>query len=102
MDFAPYIRCSPLRLRFRCKIDTEQKETAFPREAYNHGGMPREKHTEHHHPDTGPHLPHARPKPYWQRAHKDWKFWVGVVFLFAAIFIYVGTLDLSTVPRTTH
>jgi hypothetical protein len=47
-------------------------------------------------------MPHERRKPYWQRAHKDWKFWVGVVFLFAAIFIYVGTLDLSTVPRPTH
>ena len=53
----------------------------------------------HHHPDTGPHLPHAQEKPYWQRAHKDWKFWVGVVFIAAAIVIYVTTLDLSTVSR---
>jgi len=53
---------------------------------------------EHHHPETGPREPHPQQPPYWQRAHKDWKFWVGVVFLIAAITIYVVTVDLSTVP----
>jgi len=40
--------------------------------------------------------------PYWKRAHKDWKFWVGVVLIFAAIAVYVLSLDLSTVyhPHT--
>ncbi len=56
-------------------------------------------HHKHHHPDTGPHEPHPRKIPYWQRAHKDWKFWAGVVFIAAALAIYVVTLDLSTVPR---
>ncbi len=37
--------------------------------------------------------------PYWKRAHKDWKFWVGVLFIAAAIIIYVLSLDLSTVPH---
>ncbi len=60
-----------------------------------------ENHPEaHHHADTGP-----RPKKdhsevaYWRRAHLDWKFWVGAVFIAAAIIVYVLTLDLSTVPR---
>jgi len=39
------------------------------------------------------------PKPYWRRAHTDWKFWVVVLFLAAAIAIYVMTVDLSLVPR---
>jgi hypothetical protein len=37
--------------------------------------------------------------PYWRRAHRDWRFWVGVVFLSVAIFIYVSTIDLALVPR---
>lgn len=53
----------------------------------------------HHHPDTGPRAPHPRGIPYWQRAHKDWKFWVGVVAIAMAVVVYVGSLDLSTVPH---
>jgi len=62
--------------------------------------MAENKHSEHHkhHADTGPHPPHVQQKPYWQRAHKDWKFWTGVVFIAVAIVIYVITLDLSTAP----
>jgi hypothetical protein len=37
--------------------------------------------------------------PYWKRAHRDWRFWVAVFFLFAAITVYVVTFDLSLVPR---
>jgi hypothetical protein len=62
--------------------------------------MPEGRHVHHHHP-TGPHAPHEQSKPYWQRAHKDWKFWVGVIFIAAALVIYVLTLDLSSVPRAT-
>jgi hypothetical protein len=62
-------------------------------------GMTEGKHPDHPHSETGPHAPHEQQKPYWQRAHKDWKFWVGVVLIAAAIVIYVGTLDLSTVPH---
>ena len=47
------------------------------------------EHEKNHHP----------PKPYWRRAHTDWKFWVGVVALAVAITIYVMTVDLSMVPR---
>ena len=47
------------------------------------------EHEKNHHP----------PKPYWRRAHTDWKFWVAVVALAVAITIYVMTVDLSMVPR---
>jgi hypothetical protein len=61
--------------------------------------MPEGKHPDHPHAETGPVQPHAHTLPYWKRAHKDWKFWVGVVFIALAIIIYVGSLDLSTVPH---
>jgi hypothetical protein len=37
--------------------------------------------------------------PYWSRAHRDWRFWVGVVLLSAAIFIYVMSDNLTLIPR---
>jgi hypothetical protein len=40
-----------------------------------------------------------RPDPYWKRAHHDWKFWVGLVLMLTAMFIYVMTDDLAFVPR---
>lgn len=56
-------------------------------------------HETHSHHQTGPVAPHEQQQPYWKRAHKDWKFWVGVVFLAVAIAIYVLSLDLSAVPH---
>ena len=37
--------------------------------------------------------------PYWKRAHRDWRFWVAVFFIAAALFIYITSVDLSLVPR---
>jgi hypothetical protein len=37
------------------------------------------------------------PGPYWRRMHRDWRFWVGVVFLSVAIAVYTGTVDLAFV-----
>jgi len=52
---------------------------------------------QHQEPDFTPtYQQHA---PYWKRAHRDWRFWVAVVFIFAALGIYVVTVDLSMVPR---
>ncbi len=61
--------------------------------------MPEGKHPDHPHAVTGPTAPHEQQLPYWKRAHKDWRFWIGVVFIAAAIIIYVCSLDLSTVPH---
>ena len=47
----------------------------------------------------GEHVHHDR-SPYWRRAHRDWRFWVGLFLMFAAISIYVMSDDLSLVPRT--
>ncbi|MEO8339368.1 MAG: hypothetical protein ABI604_06550 [Nitrospirota bacterium] len=37
--------------------------------------------------------------PYWKRAHHDWKFWFAMVMMFAALAMYVGSIDLSRVPK---
>ncbi len=42
---------------------------------------------------------HVKP-PYWKRAHHDWRFLVGVFFMFAAIIIYVMSEDLAWRPRS--
>jgi hypothetical protein len=38
-------------------------------------------------------------RPYWKRAHHDWKFWVALSLMLVAMFIYLMTDDLSFVPR---
>jgi hypothetical protein len=37
--------------------------------------------------------------PYWRRAHRDWRFWAGMVLMLAAIAMYVLSEDLSMIPR---
>jgi len=36
---------------------------------------------------------------YWRFAHRDWRFWLGLFLIFAAMFIYLMTGDLSWRPR---
>ena len=38
---------------------------------------------------------HHDHRPYWKRAHHDWRVWVGLFFMLAAIMIYVMSNDLS-------
>jgi hypothetical protein len=38
-------------------------------------------------------------RPYWQRAHRDWRVWVGVVLMLAAMMIYLMSDDLAWRPR---
>jgi hypothetical protein len=42
------------------------------------------------------------PGPYWRRMHHDWRFWIGAVFMTAAIAIYVLSGDLAWVPWNRH
>jgi hypothetical protein len=37
--------------------------------------------------------------PYWRRMHRDWRVWVGVVLMLAAITIYVLSDDLAFLPH---
>lgn len=49
--------------------------------------------------DIKQHHHHDAKRPYWQRAHQDWRFWVGVFFISLALFVYITSVDLSLVPR---
>jgi len=37
--------------------------------------------------------------PYWKRAHHDWRFWVGLTLMLAAMMVYVASDDLSIIPQ---
>ena len=37
--------------------------------------------------------------PYWKRAHHDWKFWIAILLMLAAMVMYVKTNDLSMQPH---
>jgi hypothetical protein len=52
-------------------------------------------------PDTGSVLreAHPQPRPYWKRAHHDWRMWVALFFMLAAIAIYVLSDDLAFLPH---
>jgi hypothetical protein len=53
----------------------------------------------HTHHEQGPHL-HNVHRPYWKRAHRDWRFWVAVLFVFGALTVYVMSDDLALIPRS--
>jgi len=52
-------------------------------------------HNRHESGDGGVHHNHV---PYWKRAHSDWRFWIGVMLMFAAMIIYVMSGDLAWRP----
>jgi hypothetical protein len=37
---------------------------------------------------------HPAHRPYWRRAHRDWRIWVGVIVMLAAMAVYLMTGDL--------
>ncbi len=53
------------------------------------------KHSSHQHGKPARDSIRHDPDRYWRRAHRDWKVWVGLFFMLAAITIYVMSDDLS-------
>ncbi len=55
----------------------------------------------HHHGNEGPNRAsgHHGDGAYWKRAHRDWRVWVGLVFMLAAITIYLVSDDLAFLPH---
>jgi hypothetical protein len=45
------------------------------------------------------HSDHPGERPYWRRAHRDWKFWIALSLMLAAIVIYVMSDDLMFRPH---
>lgn len=48
-----------------------------------------------HHPKQAH---HSEKKPAWMRLHKDWRAWLALVLMLAAMGIYILTLDDSVQP----
>ena len=46
--------------------------------------------------DGAPHPDHA---PYWTRAHRDWRVWVGAVLMAIALGVFVLSGDLGWLYR---
>jgi hypothetical protein len=42
---------------------------------------------------------HPHRKPYWKRAHHDWKFWLALLAMLLAMAVYLRTNDLSLRPH---
>ena len=57
------------------------------------------KRSSHQHGTPARESVHHEPDAYWRRAHHDWRVWVGLFFMFAAITIYVLSNNLSFFPR---
>jgi hypothetical protein len=56
------------------------------------------KHSHHQHGDpNGGNILQSR--PYWTRAHRDWRAWVGAILMVTLIIIYLMTDDLSWGPH---
>ena len=51
----------------------------------------------HHHHDYS-HSPKGSQHPYWKRAHRDWRLWIGVGLMLAAMVAYVMTQDEALPP----
>ncbi len=50
-------------------------------------------------PGSAHHHLHHDQRPYWKRAHHDWRIWVALFFMLAAITIYVLSDDLAFLPH---
>jgi hypothetical protein len=58
--------------------------------------------THTHHQQEPHHGTQHEHRSYWKRAHRDWRFWIAVIFITLALFIYVTSVDLSMVPGRHH
>ena len=65
--------------------------------------MSESKHSHPKHDELNPDSVEQRQLPYWKRAHRDWRFWIALILMFAAIIIYVMSDNLALLPcRPPH
>lgn len=57
-------------------------------------------HNKHRHEGQGHATIHHERRPYWKHAHRDWRFWVAVFFVFGALIVYVMSDDLALVSHS--
>ena len=53
---------------------------------------------DHHQEGQDHNKVHSGHRPYWRRAHHDWRFWVGVVLMMVAIVYYIMSDDFAIRP----
>ena len=61
--------------------------------------MSENKRSHRHHGEQHHNSDHQGHRPYWTRAHRDWKFWVALSLMLAAMVIYVMSEDLAFRPH---
>jgi hypothetical protein len=61
--------------------------------------MSENKRSHRHHGESDPSGDHGRRPPYWARVHRDWKFWVALSLMLAAMVVYVMSDDLAIRPH---
>jgi hypothetical protein len=62
--------------------------------------MHKGKHNRHQQVVTdGEHVPH-QDVAYWRRAHRDWRFWLGLCLMVVAIMVFFMSVDLWLAPRS--
>jgi len=61
--------------------------------------MDNHKHGHHPHGEQDRDDVHRDHRPYWKRAHRDWRFWIAVLLMLACMSAYVMSNDLSWPPR---
>jgi hypothetical protein len=61
--------------------------------------MSENKRSHRHHGEHDHNGDHQGQRPYWTRAHRDWKFWGALFLMLAAMIIYVMSDDLAFRPR---
>ena len=62
--------------------------------------MSENKRSHRHHGEQDHNSDHQGHRPYWTRAHRDWKFWVALSLMLAAMVIYVMSDDLALRPHS--
>ena len=61
--------------------------------------MSENKRSHRHHGEQDPNGDHERRPPYWRRVRRDWKFWIALSLMLAAMFIYVMSDNLAFRPH---
>ena len=61
--------------------------------------MSENKRSHRHHGEHDHNSDYQAQRPYWRRAQHDWKFWVALFLMLAAMVIYVMSDDLAFRPH---
>jgi hypothetical protein len=61
--------------------------------------MSENKRSHRHHGESDPSGDHELRPPYWRRVHRDWKFWIALSLMLAAMVVYVMSDNLAFRPQ---